>query len=188
MEGLGNLSCCIFDFFLYDWSFSILKQFVVMVALPGSGKSTFVNREKTPSTFIFSTDDYIEAHAKVQGKTYSDVFKDTIAHAETHMNAGLATALAQGRDVIVDRTNLTEKGRRRILSSVPKGYQKIAIVIVPPSSEKDKAELSRRLKNRPGKHIPDSVMQSMYASYKEPSKAEGFDKIEKYDIWGNHVV
>lgn len=165
-----------------------MKKFFVMVAIPGSGKSTFVNREKTPETFIFSTDDYIESRAKEQGKTYSDIFKDTIAQAEMYMSAGLQSALSKGKDVIVDRTNLTEKGRRRILSGVPKDYEKIAILIVPPETIRDWAELNLRLGNRPGKHIPEHIMKSMIASYKEPSLAEGFDRIEKYDIWGNHVV
>ncbi len=165
-----------------------MKKFVVMVALPGSGKSTFVNREKTSETFVFSTDDYIETVAMEQGKTYSEIFKDTIAQAEMYMNKALTSTLSKGNSVIVDRTNLTEKGRRRVLSVVPKDYEKIAIVIVPPETTEDWAELSRRLGNRPGKHIPEHIMQSMIASYKEPSLAEGFDKIEKYDIWGNHVV
>lgn len=165
-----------------------MKKLIVMVAIPGSGKSTFVNREKTPETFVFSTDDYIESRAKEQGKTYSDIFKDTIAQAEMYMNIGLQSALAKDKDVIIDRTNLNKKVRRRVLSQIKKNYEKVAVVIMPPSSKEEWMELNRRLAGRSDKQIPDRVIKSMFDSFEEPSLDEGFDKIEKYDIWGKHVV
>ena len=56
---------------------------------------------------------------------------------------------------------------------LPSNYQVVAVVFPTP----DTKELVRRLNNRPGKTIPDEVIQNMIKSYEEPTEAEGFDKI-----------
>ena len=41
----------------------------------------------------------------------------------------------------------------------------------------DRDELDVRLSGRPGKHIPKNVIDSMIASWEEPSLEEGFKEI-----------
>jgi predicted kinase len=76
--------------------------------------------------------------------------------------------------VVIDRTNMTAKGRKKYLDMVPKNYKKIAVVFNIPDDE-----LQRRLKTRAdetGKTIPSFVLENMLKSYQEPTLEE-FDKI-----------
>jgi tRNA uridine 5-carbamoylmethylation protein Kti12 len=52
-------------------------------------------------------------------------------------------------------------------------YQAIAVVM--PTIEH--SELYRRLTSRPGKIIPNAVVQQMQDQYQKPTKEEGFDTI-----------
>jgi gluconate kinase len=49
----------------------------------------------------------------------------------------------------------------------------IAVVFRTPEPE----EHSRRLASRPGKVIPDHVLQSMVSTFEIPTEEEGFDEI-----------
>lgn len=152
-----------------------MPKVYMLVGVPGSGKSTWIANQPFDwnNTVILSTDNYIERVAKSQGKTYSDIFQDTIKDAEANLQASLKDAIKNGHDIIWDQTNTTAKNRQRKLQSFPKEYEKIGVMFPVPAS----AELKRRLGNRPGKNIPDHVMQSMISSLQEPTEAEGFDKI-----------
>jgi gluconate kinase len=52
-------------------------------------------------------------------------------------------------------------------------YEHIAVVFETP----DRIELKRRLDSRPGKEIPDVVIEGMLASFEMPTAEEGFDEI-----------
>jgi tRNA uridine 5-carbamoylmethylation protein Kti12 len=75
-------------------------------------------------------------------------------------------------DIIWDQTSTTVHTRRKKIRMLPE-YYKIAVVFRTP----DEAELARRLASRPGKNIPEEVMQHMINSWEEPTKEEGFDEI-----------
>lgn len=155
------------------------KDFVVMVGLPGSGKSTLITQMKKEKPYtVISTDDIFEEWGKEHDMDYNAAFKTfEFKDVEREMNNRLRNALNKRKNVIVDRTNMTVKSRARMLHSVPKGYKKIAIVF-----DVDPTELKRRLDKREketGKKIPTSVIDNMRQSYQIPSKAEGFDEIKK---------
>jgi hypothetical protein len=44
-----------------------------------------------------------------------------------------------------------------------------------------------RMANRPGKTIPDSVIESMMDSFVRPVLDEGFDTVRYYDMYGNSI-
>ena len=46
---------------------------VMMIGLPGSGKSTWI-KANLPGVKVLSTDDFIDQYAAEKGKTYSEVF------------------------------------------------------------------------------------------------------------------
>jgi predicted kinase len=52
-------------------------------------------------------------------------------------------------------------------------YYAIAIVFKTP----EKAELERRLANRPGKIIPTNVVEGMVRRWQDPTEEEGFKEI-----------
>jgi predicted kinase len=150
----------------------------MLIGVPGSGKSTWIANnadhvDAQENLFIASTDDLIEAHALLEGKTYNEVFKDYIKSAEKGMYMDLALATANDMDIIWDQTNLTRKSRAKKLIMIPDHYLKIAQFFPVPEKE----ELERRLASRLGKTIPSHIIESMRVSVEFPCLSEGFHQI-----------
>jgi tRNA uridine 5-carbamoylmethylation protein Kti12 len=154
----------------------------MLVGLPGVGKSTYINdriRERTIKYAVLSSDFYIEREARMQGKTYNVVFKDTVDWAQKQFFRDVTHAIDQNENIIIDRTNLTVKSRAKILnlfSSDLCDYRKAAVVF-----QCSEALHFRRIVSRPDKIIPLQVMESMKYSFEMPTEAEGFDSITIID-------
>ncbi len=156
-------------------------EFIMLVGLPGSGKSTYIQRiliEYPEKEYIvLSTDNIIEAWGSAEGLTYTQAFnKFNFKKAQSAFNVQFRQALNAHANIIVDRTNLTPKGRAKMLSQVLSDYKKIAVVF-----EVESNELKRRLNERAektGKFIPEKVVAQMMASYQPPSRSE-FDVIKR---------
>jgi predicted kinase len=146
-------------------------ELVVMVGLPGSGKSTII-RQRYANHTIVSSDDIIEKAAAEAGKTYNDVFKDNIGRATMGMKIAFKEAVKNNENIVWDQTNLSKKKRRGILQQIPDHYRVVAVVFILPERVR-----SERAAQRTGKSIPDHVMKSMTKSYNPVTKDEGFDKI-----------
>ena len=144
-----------------------------LVGVPASGKSTWVANQDWADTCVYvSTDEFVEAYAKEHGKTYSEVFNDYMPTAVNLMAEKVVRAREAGKDIIWDQTSTTVKSRTRKFSMLP-DYDHIAVVFETPS----RIELRRRLDSRPGKEIPDAVVDGMLASFDEPTEDEGFKEI-----------
>jgi predicted kinase len=150
-----------------------MPKLYVLVGVPGSGKSTWVNsQEWSQDCAIISTDAYVEAYARSVAKTYSEVFEEFMPKAVDLMAKDVISAKAVDKDIIWDQTSTTKESRYKKFVMLP-FYYKIAVVFKTPAAE----ELDRRLKSRPGKVIPQSVVENMINNFEEPSQAEGFDEI-----------
>ena len=165
----------------------------VMVGLPGLGKSTLVEDQRKVyeridmDVFVYSTDNYIESVASAQGKTYDEVFADTIKEATENMENFLQYAIEDGRDVIWDQTNLGVGKRRKIINRMKQaGYQVRCECIIPPEAGwlDDQKVWANRLRNRSGKTIPQNVLTNMIESFVVPTIDEGFDMITFYNMHG----
>jgi len=144
-----------------------------LIGVPGSGKSTWIaNQEWAVGIPVVSTDNFVEAYAKEQGKTYSEVFDEYMPIAVKLMVNQALICQANNLDVIWDQTSTTINSRKRKFNTLPK-YEHIAVVFRTPDAE----ELARRLASRPGKNIPDHVMRSMISGWDEPTEDEGFSQI-----------
>jgi predicted kinase len=150
-----------------------MSTLYMLVGVPGSGKSTWVNNQSWAKKCVhLSTDKFIDEYAESVSKTYNEVFTDYIKPA-THMlsKQAITTNVAE-TDAIWDQTNLTVKSRASKLK-IFRCYKKIAVVFATPDSH----ELARRLASRPGKTISDAVMASMTNIFQMPTEEEGFDEI-----------
>ncbi len=161
---------------------------IVMVGLPATGKSTRVRDLTTmdPDAFVYSTDNLIEEWAKGQGWSYDFAFAKYIDKATSEMNRMLDIAIREGMNIVWDQTNTGTKKRDKIVRRMKNaGYTVVCECIRPPISEEEIDEWLDRLKNRPGKTIPDNVMSSMMENYTIPTINEGFDVIRIFDMYGN---
>lgn len=154
----------------------------MMVGLPGSGKSTHVRKIGAP---FVSSDYYIEKWAKEQGKTYNEIFKESVKQAMNSLREDVEFMLSHDGSFIWDQTNLTKKVREERLSKIPAHYKKIAVVIDAPIN----VCLERNQKR--DRSIPEHIIKSMYMTFELPSLDEGFDEIKVYDETGelvDHII
>jgi len=150
-----------------------MPKLYVLVGVPGSGKSTWVNNQDWALNCTHvSTDKYVEAYARSVGKTYSEVFDEFMPQAVKLMADEVVEARKAGKDIIWDQTSTTLASRKRKFNMLP-NYHAIAVVFRTPEAE----ELDRRLKGRIGKNIPKHVMDQMINGWDEPTEEEGFAEI-----------
>jgi predicted kinase len=141
-----------------------------LVGVPGSGKTTWIQQQPwAAQCAIVSTDYYVEQEALRRGMTYSQVFNDYMLQAVTEMMLQARRAEAAGQDVIWDQTSTTRVARGKKFRTLP-GYEHTAVVFKTPDPE----ELARRLALRPGKEIPQAVIDQMIRGFQMPTRSEGF--------------
>jgi predicted kinase len=144
-----------------------------LVGVPGSGKSTWIKDQIWAlGLTVVSTDLYVERQAELEGKTYSEVFRDFMPWAVKLMVGDVVRAREAGRDIIWDQTSTTIESRARKFAMLP-DYEHIAVVFKTPEAD----ELARRLASRPGKNIPEHIMRGMIQGWDEPELDEGFKEI-----------
>lgn len=152
------------------------KICTILVGPPASGKSTWVYEatKSADKTFILSTDDTIDEIVKLYGLTYNDGFKNLIGFAEQVMWNDLRTFANHGYHLYVDRTNMSVAARKKFIDALkPYGYVFEAVVFPKPEDE----DYEVRLNSRPGKTIPEAVINGMLASFQMPTEDEGFESV-----------
>ena len=144
-----------------------------LIGVPASGKSTWIkNQDWMLGLTVVSTDPFVEDYARLQGKTYSEVFAEYMPRAIDLMIEQVEFAREHGHTIIWDQTSTTVKSRVRKFRMLP-DYEHIAVVLETPP----RLELKRRLDSRPGKELPDVVIEGMLASFEMPTLEEGFTEI-----------
>ena len=163
---------------------------IVMVGLPATGKSTRVDEivKMCPDAYIYSTDAILERKAEHLGKTYDEVFEKHVKDAKTEADIWLDEAIKHRLDIIWDQTNLGVGKRRKIVNRMKRaGYQVYCeCIVLPDTNDIDETETwKKRLESRPGKVIPDHVLDNMQESFVSPTLEEGFDRIDFYNMSGD---
>jgi hypothetical protein len=133
---------------------------------------------------------YIDAVAEDNGITYSEAFESNIAAATEFNERKVQTMMDLRKDIIWDQTNLGVGKRRKIINRMKQaGYQVRCECILPPEAGwiSDQKDWANRLRNRPGKTIPQHVLSNMIESFVVPSVDEGFDMITFYNMHGGLI-
>ena len=144
-----------------------------LIGVPCAGKSTWLNSQNWIGGMEYvSTDYHVHEYAKLQGKTYREVFEEYMPTAVELMAQEVVAAREAGRDVLWDQTSTTVKSRARKFAMLP-DYWHIAVVFQTPTIP----VLKERLANRVEQPIPWEVVQGMIDNFEYPTNAEGFKEI-----------
>jgi len=146
-----------------------MSKLIMMIGVPGSGKSTWVQNNKSETDILVSRDAIRFAMLK-EGEDY-------FAHESEGFNEfvwQIANALAEDKTVIADATHLNKNARKKVLDKVRKLADEIEAVMI----DVHLITAIERNDNRTGRaFVPRGVIRRMYFSMEPPTKEEGFDKI-----------
>ena len=144
-----------------------------LIGVPAAGKSTWINSQNWISGMEYvSTDHHVHEYAKLQGKSYREVFKEYMPTAVDLMAQEVISAREAGRDIVWDKTSTTIASRARKFNMLP-DYWHIAVVFPTPAIE----VLKERLASRVEQPIPWDVVQGMIDNFEMPTEEEGFKEI-----------
>jgi len=146
----------------------------VLVGPPCSGKSTYIDEYSTDEVII-SSDNIIEEIGI--GNNYNERFCNVdFKEVEKIMMTRFNDAVKSHKDIIIDRTNMSKKSRRRFANSC-KGYFKTAVVFTTSHNEMIIRDATRSKLG--GKSIPDYVFHNMETAFSYPLTNE-FDYVSEY--------
>ncbi len=146
----------------------------ILIGPPCSGKTFYVNKNALSNEVVISRDaiimelhpdlNYTEAYRVCNQKDVNRIFKERFDEC-----------VANGVSIIIDKTNLTSKTRKKLLAKVSVDYTKIAILF----DWDKKILLERNIKRNieEGKFISDKVFEDMINSFVPIKDIEGFDKV-----------
>lgn len=150
------------------------KTVTVMVGLPASGKSTYIDQNAPEGSFIVSRDRIVEDLG--DGITYSEKWDSANQKEVDEILQEVFKQAKKENEVFVDMTHLSTKSRRRTLSHFGKEWKKKCVAILP--SLQQLVNNSEERKNTTGKFVSDSVVLEMMSRFSSPTYGEGFDEIE----------
>jgi predicted kinase len=144
-----------------------MNNIFLMVGLPGSGKSYFVESHFKPLRDVVVSSD--EIRAELSSLSLSRKKENKAVFSE--MRDRTLKYLAEGYDVWYDATNLTIKDRSGILQDLPNEvYVRVYLMATPYAV----CELQNNLRTDP---VPEKVLQQYRMRFEMPLAEEGIDQV-----------
>jgi len=141
-------------------------KLVMLVGIPGSGKSEVARKYEKKGYKIHSSDE-------LRRELYLDINnQNNNVKLFEILHKRIKNDLINGENVVYDATNISYKRRKNFIESLNKiECSKIALVIATPFNECIKRDKERE------RSVGNQVIDRMYKSFSMPSKMEGFNKI-----------
>lgn len=145
-----------------------MNSFVMMVGLPGSGKSTYAN-------YLANGEENVVIHS-------SDDIREELSGNASNMNINkevfnllherVIRDLKAGKNVIYDATNLSRKRRVAFLEQIKSiNIRKVAILVWASFDSCVKRQEKRERK------VPKEVIKRMYCNFQTPTIYDGFNQV-----------
>lgn len=155
--------------------------FIMLVGLPGSGKSMFANELEAIGFSVHSSDKIREelfGSAEVQSdndKVFKIIYKR------------IKCDLKNGKSAVMDATNISSKRRRAFLSEISKIECYKTCIVIATTIERCKKNNKKRERK-----VPEYVIDRMYHNFEFPGYFEGWDYInlvyQDYDDYKNYSL
>lgn len=141
-----------------------MQTVYIMIGIPGAGKTTYAKTKLAHAAYL-GTDAIRE---ELFGKELT-----LRGHKRVHqiMHERMLHYLEEGRDVVIDCTNITRKRRKILLNVIPPGHQIVALFMDTPLLQALKNNRSRK------RHVPMIGIFSMKRNLCAPELEEGFTQI-----------
>jgi predicted kinase len=144
----------------------------VLIGPPCCGKTTWRNENMDENDVFISMDDFMLELCNTP-EDYSKCYREQDIKAVKRLfNGRFDDAIKERKNIIVDRTNMTSKTRRKLLARVPEEYTKIAVLfewdydVLVERNEQRKIEENKYLKN----------LNMFIDNFQPINYDEGFDK------------
>lgn len=143
-----------------------MTEFIMLVGLPGSGKSTCAEKLKKEGYMIHSSDAIREELTGDVNSQENNFEVFDILHKRVKED------LKSGHSSVYDATNMSRKRRKAFLDEISKvNCRKICVLFVIP------VELCKERNERRERKIPDEVYDRMLKAFFVPAYYEGWDEI-----------
>jgi predicted kinase len=134
-----------------------VAECVILIGMPGAGKTTFFHER------FAATHDHVSKDAMRSNR-----------RPERRQEQLLAAALSAGRSVVVDSTNPDVAARARLIAAARQHHADVAGYYFPT----DARDALRRNRARAGRaRVPDVAIFTTRKRLQLPSYAEGFDRL-----------
>src|ERR1700732_4508958 len=136
-----------------------MAELVVLIGLPGAGKTTFYGAR------------FAATHLHVS----KDRMRNRRDRQERQM-ALIGEALAAGRSVVVDNLNATVADRAPLVEAAPRHGAAVEGFVFDTSTR----ECSRRNRSRAGRErVPEVAIRAAAKRFQRPTRAEGFGRLHQ---------
>ena len=136
-----------------------------MVGIPGSGKTTYTNKNFKDIAVVIHSDAVREELGDTENNRTTEVW--------SVINNRISDAIKNNLSIVLDATNVSRKDRMRTLSHfIGKGYKKHCVVIL------CDFETCQKQNNSRDRIVPDKVLKSMLTRFQVPIYEEGWDDIQ----------
>lgn len=145
-----------------------MQKFIMMMGLPGCGKSTKVKELVDDDTIVLSSDAI---------RVELGIAPDKVGRTFEVLHQRVRTSLKDGKSVIYDATNLSRKNRLAALRVAAQSHvdcRKILYCFLTPLGTCKKRNAQRTGAAR----VPDELYIRMMKQFDIPLKEEGWDEIE----------
>ena len=143
-----------------------MSEFIMMVGIPGCGKS-HKSKELATKGYAIHSSDTLREELNMHEPNQSGIIFDI-------MHKNIQKDMIAGKNIVYDATNLSRKRRIAYLESIKKfGYKKICyLFMIPVDICKE-----RNAKRTGYAFVPDYVYDRMLRNYEVPMLEEGWDEI-----------
>lgn len=148
-----------------------MKDFVILIGLPGSGKTTYA-QNAYPDYTCLSFDSVREEIGIMTKNEKRMGSPEQEAMVRDVFQKRLSNAINEGKEIIIDNTNLRRKYRKPLVDIARKNGYNVSIVIVKTLS------LKENIHRRDGQISPDVIIR-MAEGYEYPQPDE-YDTIKTH--------